>query len=61
VETNIVIFAVADAPGLAAALREAGVEVSTLGPRRVRMVTHLDIDRAGVERALDALRAALGR
>jgi threonine aldolase len=61
VETNIVIFAVPDAPELAAALRDAGVEVSTLGPRRVRMVTHLDVDRAGVERALDALRAALGR
>jgi threonine aldolase len=61
VETNIVIFEVADAGALAGALADAGVEVSTLGPRRVRMVTHLDVDRAGVERALEALRAILGR
>jgi threonine aldolase len=61
VETNIVIFEVADAAGLVEALGQAGVEVSTVGPRRVRMVTHLDVGRAGVEQALDAVRAALGR
>jgi threonine aldolase len=61
VETNIVIFEVADAPALTGALWEAGVEVTPLGPRRVRMVTHLDVDRAGVERALAAVREAMAR
>jgi threonine aldolase len=61
VETNIVIFEVPDAPALTAALWDAGVEVTPLGPRRVRMVTHLDVDRAGVERALAAVREAMAR
>ena len=61
VETNIVIFAVPDAAGLAAGLEEAGVEASRLDSRRVRMVTHLDVDRAGVERALAAVRDTLRR
>jgi hypothetical protein len=38
---------------------DAGVEVSPLDARRVRMVTHLDVDRAGVERALAAVRDAV--
>ena len=54
------IFEVADALALTKALWDAGVEVSPLGPRRVRMVTHLDVDRAGVDRALVAVRDALG-
>ena len=61
VETNIVIFAVPDAAGLAAGLEEAGVEASRLDSRRVRMVTHLDVDRAGVERALAAVRDTVRR
>ena len=60
VETNIVISSVADAPGLAARLAEMGVEVSPLDARRLRCVTHLDVDRAGIERALEAFRAAIG-
>jgi threonine aldolase len=59
VETNIVICEVADAPALTGALWDAGVEVSPLDARRVRMVTHLDVDRAGVERALAAVRDAV--
>jgi len=59
VETNIVIFEVADAYGLAGRLWEQGVHVSPLDARRVRMVTHLDVDRAGCERALQAVRGAL--
>src|ERR671936_2947371 len=58
VESNIVIFEVDDAPGLCARLAEEGVEMSPLDARRVRMVTHLDVDRAGVERALVAVRDA---
>jgi threonine aldolase len=59
VQTNIVIFEVSDGPGLARALAGAGVEVSSFGPRRVRMVTHLDVDREGCERALTVVREAL--
>jgi hypothetical protein len=31
-----------------------------MGPGRIRAVTHLDVDRAGIERALEVLRTALG-
>ncbi|HEX3736966.1 MAG TPA: threonine aldolase family protein [Solirubrobacterales bacterium] len=58
VETNIVIFDVADAAALYAKLEAAGVETSLL-EGRIRMVTHLDVDRAGVERALAAVEDAL--
>jgi len=60
VETNIVIFAVSDAPGLVAALERAGVTMGALDATRVRAVTHLDVDRAGIDRALVAASAALG-
>jgi threonine aldolase len=59
VQTNIVIFAVADAPGLVARAA-ANVELSVLDERRVRAVTHLDVGRADVERALRELTALLG-
>jgi threonine aldolase len=58
VETNIVIFDVADATALHAKLAEAGVETSLL-EGRVRAVTHLDVDRAGIEKALAAVKDAL--
>jgi threonine aldolase len=51
VDTNIVPVPVEDAPALAAAAREQGVLVSVVGPRTVRLVTHLDVDDAGTERA----------
>jgi threonine aldolase len=57
VETNIVIF---DVPGNAAewcsALEAQGVRMGAIGPSTVRAVTHLDVDAAGVERALAAVR-----
>ncbi|HXD53111.1 MAG TPA: threonine aldolase family protein, partial [Solirubrobacteraceae bacterium] len=57
VETNIVIFEVDDAPLFVERL--AGeVDVLPLGPRMVRAVTHLDVDRAQIERALEAFAAA---
>jgi threonine aldolase len=59
VETNIVIFRVADPAGVIAALAHEGVEMSPVGRDRVRAVTHLDVDRAGIERALVAVRAVL--
>jgi threonine aldolase len=58
-ETNIVICPVEDAPGLTARLAERGVEVSAAGPGRIRMLTHLDVDEAGIERALAAFGEAL--
>ncbi len=59
VETNIVICEVSDAPALAGALERHGVRVGAIGETRLRMVTHLDVDRAGVERAVEAFPEAL--
>jgi threonine aldolase len=59
VETNIVIFEVDDPAGVVAALLAEGVEMQQMGPGRIRAVTHMDVDRAGVERALEVLRKVL--
>jgi threonine aldolase len=59
VETNIVIFGVPDAPAFCAALERADVGMLPVGTDRVRAVTHLDVDDAGIERALDAAEGAL--
>ena len=59
VTTNIVVFEVADAPALVAALAHAGVKMGALGSTTVRAVTHLDVDAEGAERAVAAVRAAL--
>lgn len=60
VETNIVFFEVADAGALVRSLAADGIEMGALG-RRVRAVTHLDVDEDGVDRALEAVAAALRR
>ena len=44
VETNIVVFEVADAYEVCGRLWERGVQVAPLGPQRLRAVTHLDVD-----------------
>jgi threonine aldolase len=59
VETNIVIFGVPDAPAFCAALEREGVGMLPVGPDRVRAVTHLDVDDAGIDRALEAAAGAL--
>ena len=59
VETNIVIFEIDDAPAVVARLADAGVHVTPLGARRIRAVTHLDVDRGAVYRALAAFREVL--
>jgi threonine aldolase len=59
VETNIVIFDVDDARGLVERLADR-VELQAVGPRRVRAVTHLDVGRGDVERALEAFADELG-
>jgi threonine aldolase len=55
VETNIVVLAVDDAGAVAAAALEDAVAVSVLGPRTVRLVTHLDVDDEAVDRAGEVL------
>jgi threonine aldolase len=59
VRTNIVALdltnAALDAPALGAAARADGVLVSVLGPRVARLVTHLDVDDAGIDRATEVL------
>jgi threonine aldolase len=56
-ETNIVIF---DAPdGFLDAMGRRGVELSGTPDGRVRAVTHLDVDRQGVEDALEVARKVL--
>lgn len=63
VQTNIVIFHVerkdVDAPGLIVKLGERGIKAFAVSPDRIRMVTHKDVDRAGILRTLEALRAIL--
>jgi threonine aldolase len=56
VETNIVIFETADAATRARELSERGIDIGALDDRRIRAVTHMDVDRAGVERALEVIR-----
>jgi threonine aldolase len=58
-ETNILVARVANAPALVGRLWDAGVEVSPLALDRIRCVTHLDVDRAGIERAIAAFHEAL--
>jgi threonine aldolase len=55
VDTNIVVLDVADAPAIATAARADGVLVSVLGPRVLRLVTHLDVDDEGIEQAAKVL------
>jgi threonine aldolase len=63
VETNMVVFDLPgtgpDANAVAEACRADGVLVSCVAPRRIRLVTHLDVDDEGVDRALEVLGAVL--
>jgi threonine aldolase len=62
VETNIVWFDVRGrrtANEVAAALTEQDVLMGGYGQSRMRAVTHLDVDRAGIEVALDAMRRVM--
>lgn len=64
VETNIVFFDVnaanRTAQNLCEALRQKGVWMLPLGSQRVRAVTHLDVSRDDIERAIAVLRDVLG-
>jgi threonine aldolase len=65
VQTNIVIFRLGerlpDAAAIAARAKAEGILVSALGPRTVRVVTHLDVSREDCERAADRLAAIIER
>jgi threonine aldolase len=58
VETNIVIFKLAggrSASALTARLKARGILMSAVGPKTVRLVTHLDVDRTACITAAEAL------
>ena len=61
VETNIVIFEHDEPERLCASLKERGVIMGAVGGRRVRAVTHLDVDADGVQTALEALERVCAR
>jgi threonine aldolase len=62
-ETNLVFFDTAGAgltaDELASRLRKQGVMLSTMGRHRARACTHLDVDLAGVEMAVQVIRDAV--
>jgi threonine aldolase len=62
-ETNLVFFdttgAGLTADELASRLRKQGVMLSTMGRYRARACTHLDVDLAGVEMAVQVIRDAV--
>lgn len=59
VETNLVFFDVDEtgqtAPQIVAQLRERGVRMGANGPTRIRAVTHLDVGRDDIDRAVEAM------
>jgi threonine aldolase len=59
VQTNIVVFGLAeaapDAPALVARARERGVLVNAFGARKIRAVTHLDVSGEDCARAAEVL------
>lgn len=58
VRTNIVRFPHDDPAALLGHLASAGVLAGTVGPGLVRLVTHLDVDDEGIDRACAALAEA---
>ncbi|MCY4344442.1 MAG: aminotransferase class I/II-fold pyridoxal phosphate-dependent enzyme [Gammaproteobacteria bacterium] len=64
IETNMIYFDVSatglTAPQVAERLVEQGVRIGAVSERRMRAVTHLDVDAAGVEAAAQALAAVAG-
>jgi len=58
VRTNVVVFAHDEPAALLAHLASCGIRAGTIAPGVIRMMTHLDVDDAGVERAVQAIRQA---
>jgi threonine aldolase len=65
VQTNIVIFSVKPSGRTSSVfleqIRERGVLAVPVDNDRVRMVTHLDVDRADIEKAADLVAAAVAK
>ncbi|MCR4404483.1 MAG: low-specificity L-threonine aldolase [Candidatus Acetothermia bacterium] len=63
VETNIVIFNLKEmsAAEFAEQMKERGILVHAIGPQRIRLVTHLDVSREQIVKAVAAARELLGR
>ena len=59
VDTNIVIFAVDDAPALVSRLVDR-VELLAIDARHVRAVTHLEVTSADIQTALEAIAELVG-
>ena len=57
VQTNIVMFGVADAPAFQDRMEARGVRMFWVSPTRMRAVTHLDVTTGQIDRALGAMRA----
>lgn len=64
VQTNILVFGLAagapDAATVVARARERGVLIFAFGPRTIRAVTHLDLNRQQCERAAEVLLTIVG-
>jgi len=60
VPTNIVVVDVPSAAEVVEAARAEGVLIGAVGPRRVRLLTHLDVSRADAERAAGILGRLVG-
>lgn len=65
-ETNMIFFALTHGSqpalgmeALVAQMAQRGVLIGGMGPYQARMVTHLDVDRAGIEGTLAAFREVL--
>jgi len=58
VRTNVVVFEHPDPDGVLRHLAGAGVLAGTVAPRTLRLVTSLEVDDAGVDRACMALASA---
>jgi threonine aldolase len=62
VQTNIVIFDVQQpAEIILSQLAGKGIKAAAFGPKTIRLVTHLDVERAGIEYAVEVLGELLGR
>ncbi len=60
-QTNLLYLTVPDGPEWSRRLRAEGVLCNPTGPGQLRLVTHLDVDDAGVAHAIDAFhRVATG-
>jgi len=63
VETNIIIFGVAGtgmtSPALRDAMQQEGILMNALGNNQIRLVTHLDVSREDIDKALLAFRKVI--